>query len=108
MAPALVHGTVFVDCSTVAAATARDCAARLSPYGGRFLDCPVSGGTCDTAVTYPAAVESTDCCPDGKCCANGSACCGTKVSAKSLAAAAAAGCCAVGAECCPAGCCEKE
>src|SRR5438067_3428516 len=60
--------------------------------------CPVSGGTCDTAVTYPAAVESTDCCPDGKCCANGSACCGTKVSAKSLATAAAVGCCAVGAE----------
>jgi len=43
-APAIAPGTLFIDCSTVAAATARDCTARLAPRGGRFLDCPVSGG----------------------------------------------------------------
>lgn len=44
LAPAIAPGTLVIDCSTVSAATARDCAARLSARGGRFLDCPVSGG----------------------------------------------------------------
>ena len=45
MAPALRPDTVVVDCSTVAAATAREAAARLAASGAGFLDCPVSGGT---------------------------------------------------------------
>lgn len=42
--PALQPRALFIDCSTVSAATARDCASRLAPRGGRFLDAPVSGG----------------------------------------------------------------
>jgi 3-hydroxyisobutyrate dehydrogenase len=38
--PALV-----IDCSTVAAATARTAAERLAAHGIGFMDCPVSGGT---------------------------------------------------------------
>ncbi|MGH8496058.1 MAG: NAD(P)-dependent oxidoreductase [Gammaproteobacteria bacterium] len=34
-----------IDCSTVAAETAREAARRLAPTGAAFLDCPVSGGT---------------------------------------------------------------
>lgn len=45
MAPSLAAGAVVVDCSTVAAQTARDAAARLAAVGAGFLDCPVSGGT---------------------------------------------------------------
>ena len=45
MAPALRPGAVVADCSTVAAATAREAAARLAAAGAGFLDCPVSGGT---------------------------------------------------------------
>ena len=37
-------GLIVIDCSTVAAATAREAAARLAPTGAVFLDCPVSGG----------------------------------------------------------------
>jgi len=45
MAPALRAGAIVVDCSTVAARTARAAAARLAEVGAGFLDCPVSGGT---------------------------------------------------------------
>lgn len=45
MLPALAAGTIVVDCSTVAAQTARTAAARLAEVGAGFLDCPVSGGT---------------------------------------------------------------
>lgn len=43
--PGLRTGSLVVDCSTVAAATARECAARVATRGASFLDCPVSGGT---------------------------------------------------------------
>lgn len=42
--PAARPGLVVIDCSTVAAATARTAAARLAERGADFLDCPVSGG----------------------------------------------------------------
>lgn len=42
--PGLRQGTIVMDCSTVAADTARKAAARLAPAGAAFLDCPVSGG----------------------------------------------------------------
>lgn len=42
--PGLKPGTLFIDCSTVSAGTARECARRLATRGGRFVDCPVSGG----------------------------------------------------------------
>jgi 3-hydroxyisobutyrate dehydrogenase len=45
LAPGLRAGAVVIDCSTVAASTARDAAARLAACGTDFLDCPVSGGT---------------------------------------------------------------
>lgn len=45
LAPALRPGAVVVDCSTVAAGTARAAAQRLAEVGADFLDCPVSGGT---------------------------------------------------------------
>ena len=45
LAPALAAGAVVIDCSTVAAATAREAARRLGERGIDFLDCPVSGGT---------------------------------------------------------------
>jgi 3-hydroxyisobutyrate dehydrogenase len=38
------RGLLVLDCSTTAATTARDAAARLAPLGAEFLDCPVSGG----------------------------------------------------------------
>jgi len=44
LAPGLQSGTIVVDCSTVAADTARKAAARLAKVGAAFLDCPVSGG----------------------------------------------------------------
>ena len=44
IAPKLRAGSVVVDCSTVAAATAREAARRLAPYEIEFLDAPVSGG----------------------------------------------------------------
>ena len=37
-------GLIVIDCSTVAATTAREAAARLAAKGAEFLDCPVSGG----------------------------------------------------------------
>lgn len=40
----LARGALVIDCSTVSADTARDCAASLAPRGVAFLDCPVSGG----------------------------------------------------------------
>jgi 3-hydroxyisobutyrate dehydrogenase len=42
--PGLRAGTIVADCSTVAADTARQVAARLATAGAAFLDCPVSGG----------------------------------------------------------------
>lgn len=45
MLPGLRTGTRVIDCSTVASATARDCAMRVATRGASFLDCPVSGGT---------------------------------------------------------------
>ncbi|MFU8820069.1 MAG: NAD(P)-dependent oxidoreductase [Gammaproteobacteria bacterium] len=45
LATALAPGAIVVDCSTVAAGTAREAARRLAAAGAEFLDCPVSGGT---------------------------------------------------------------
>jgi 3-hydroxyisobutyrate dehydrogenase len=45
LAPALRPGAIVVDCSTVAASTAREAARRLAAVGAQYLDCPVSGGT---------------------------------------------------------------
>ena len=42
--PGARAGLVVIDCSTVAAATAREAATRLARSGAAFLDCPVSGG----------------------------------------------------------------
>ena len=42
--PGVHTGLVVVDCSTVAADTAREAARRLSTAGAEFLDAPVSGG----------------------------------------------------------------
>jgi 3-hydroxyisobutyrate dehydrogenase len=42
--PTLRRGAVVIDCSTVAADTARAAARRLAEVGAGFLDCPVSGG----------------------------------------------------------------
>jgi 3-hydroxyisobutyrate dehydrogenase len=42
--PGLRKGTIVIDCSTVAADTARKAAAQLATVGAAFLDCPVSGG----------------------------------------------------------------
>jgi 3-hydroxyisobutyrate dehydrogenase len=44
LAPRMATGSILVDCSTVAAATARQAAARLAEHGVDFLDCPVTGG----------------------------------------------------------------
>jgi 3-hydroxyisobutyrate dehydrogenase len=44
MLPGAHPGLIVVDCSTVAASTAREAAARLAGRGAAFLDCPVSGG----------------------------------------------------------------
>lgn len=42
--PGLRKGTIVIDCSTIAADTARKAAARLATVGAALLDCPVSGG----------------------------------------------------------------
>jgi 3-hydroxyisobutyrate dehydrogenase len=42
--PTLKPGSIVIDCSTVAADTARAAARRLAEVGSAFLDCPVSGG----------------------------------------------------------------
>jgi 3-hydroxyisobutyrate dehydrogenase len=42
--PALQKGSLVIDCSTVAADTAREAASRIAAAGSSFLDCPVSGG----------------------------------------------------------------
>jgi len=42
--PALRRGSLVIDCSTVAADTAREAHARIAAGGSDFLDCPVSGG----------------------------------------------------------------
>ncbi len=42
--PGLRKGAIVIDCSTVAADTARDAARQLAQAGASFLDCPVSGG----------------------------------------------------------------
>jgi 3-hydroxyisobutyrate dehydrogenase len=42
--PSLQPGSLVIDCSTVAADTARAAAARVATVGSSFLDCPVSGG----------------------------------------------------------------
>ncbi len=42
--PYLRTGQLIIDCSTVSAVTARQCASRLSSLGCDFLDAPVSGG----------------------------------------------------------------
>jgi 3-hydroxyisobutyrate dehydrogenase len=44
LAPSLRPGSIVVDCSTVAAATAREAARRLASRRVEFLDAPVSGG----------------------------------------------------------------
>lgn len=44
MLPGLRADAVVMDCSTVAANTARQAAALVAGAGGSFLDCPVSGG----------------------------------------------------------------
>jgi 3-hydroxyisobutyrate dehydrogenase len=44
LAPALKHGALVLDCSTVGAETARQAAELLTAAGVDFLDCPVSGG----------------------------------------------------------------
>ena len=44
MTPGLHPGQVLVDCSTIAATTARELSARLEALGVHFLDAPVSGG----------------------------------------------------------------
>jgi 3-hydroxyisobutyrate dehydrogenase len=45
LAPRLAADALLIDCSTVAADTARRAAELLRPTGAAFLDCPVSGGT---------------------------------------------------------------
>lgn len=45
LVPGLAAGSLVIDCSTVAADTARKAAELLSKQGVEFLDCPVSGGT---------------------------------------------------------------
>jgi len=42
--PGLKPGSLFIDCSTISADTARAAAAKLQPHGVAFLDAPVSGG----------------------------------------------------------------
>jgi 3-hydroxyisobutyrate dehydrogenase len=42
--PSLRAGTLLIDCSTISATTARDCAAQLQQAQCDFLDAPVSGG----------------------------------------------------------------
>ena len=42
--PTLKKGSIVMDCSTVAADTARAAARRIAEVGSSFLDCPVSGG----------------------------------------------------------------
>jgi len=42
--PRLQKTCIVMDCSTVAADTAREAAARVTGTGAAFLDCPVSGG----------------------------------------------------------------
>lgn len=42
--PALQKGAIVIDCSTVAADTAREASKRLAAAGAALLDCPVSGG----------------------------------------------------------------
>lgn len=44
LAPGLASGSLVIDCSTVAADTARKAAELLAKQGVEFLDCPVSGG----------------------------------------------------------------
>jgi 3-hydroxyisobutyrate dehydrogenase len=44
VAPALRPGSIVIDCSTVAAATAREAERRLAERPAEFLDAPVSGG----------------------------------------------------------------
>jgi 3-hydroxyisobutyrate dehydrogenase len=44
LAPGLASGSLVLDCSTVAADTARKAAERLGKQGVEFLDSPVSGG----------------------------------------------------------------
>jgi 3-hydroxyisobutyrate dehydrogenase len=44
LAPGLAAGSLVIDCSTVAADTARKAAELLGTQGVEFLDCPVSGG----------------------------------------------------------------
>jgi 3-hydroxyisobutyrate dehydrogenase len=44
LAPGLAAGSLVIDCSTVAADTARKAAELLGKQGVDFLDCPVSGG----------------------------------------------------------------
>lgn len=44
LCPALRKDAIVIDCSTVAAATAREASKRLATAGAALLDCPVSGG----------------------------------------------------------------
>jgi 3-hydroxyisobutyrate dehydrogenase len=44
LAPRLTAGSLVLDCSTIAADTARKAAELLGKQGVEFLDCPVSGG----------------------------------------------------------------
>src|ERR1700720_3458619 len=53
--PGLNPNMVVMDCSTVAAGTARDMPAALAALGAGFLDCPVSGGV-EGARNAPLAI----------------------------------------------------
>ena len=44
LCPALRKDSIVIDCSTVAADTAREASKRLAAAGAALLDCPVSGG----------------------------------------------------------------
>lgn len=44
LCPALRKGAIVIDCSTVAADTAREASRRLATAAASLLDCPVSGG----------------------------------------------------------------
>ena len=63
LAPGAGAGLTVVDCSTVAAATARDAAALLAAHGAAFLDAPVSGGVegaKNAALTIMAGGSAAD------------------------------------------------
>ncbi|GGY21107.1 3-hydroxyisobutyrate dehydrogenase [Paludibacterium paludis] len=59
----LPPGTLVIDCSTIAAHTARRVAAEALRHGLRFLDAPVSGGTAGAAaatLTFMVGADAED------------------------------------------------